>query len=317
MSKNPAHPLHPVHDDGTGGDWKWWECHFVLLNSHILAYTRCLARKVCGLVRSTWGTSQGEDNCGARDRILNTKAVRRACAGQTFPQSRPQISGPFDKLHFLPVESFSDVGGEWVGRVWPGPQPPPPLLPREVLKQWPVQGTIRQRVGELSCAGPRPSLPRPPAHRYSNYAEWACTAGLDNWVMLTKNDHLLIAAHIFARIPTLKARDFVLDWGSGCGTKLRHLAQRHRAHGFGIDLVDTAVRHANAADGTSCFCHTDGSRLQWLPSQAFDHVISFGAFYHLFMNGTQHPHKQVRCPLSGAEWGAGCMPLLSGGGGGG
>ena len=57
----------------------------MLLNPHISAYTRCLAGKVCGLVRSTWGTSQGEDKLGARDKILNTKVARRACAGQTFP----------------------------------------------------------------------------------------------------------------------------------------------------------------------------------------------------------------------------------------
>ena len=53
----------------------------MLLNSHISAYTRCLAEKVCGLERSTWGTSQGEDKLGARgprDKILNTKVARRA-----------------------------------------------------------------------------------------------------------------------------------------------------------------------------------------------------------------------------------------------
>ena len=50
----------------------------MLLNSHISAYTRCLAEKVCGLVRSTWGTSQGEDRLGARDKMLNTKVARRA-----------------------------------------------------------------------------------------------------------------------------------------------------------------------------------------------------------------------------------------------
>ena len=54
----------------------------MLLNSHISAYARCLAGKVCGLVRSTWGTSQGEDRPGARDKIINTKVARRACAGQ-------------------------------------------------------------------------------------------------------------------------------------------------------------------------------------------------------------------------------------------
>ena len=57
----------------------------MLLNSHISAYTKCLAEKVCSLVRSTWGTSQGEDKLGARDKILNTKVARWACAGQTFP----------------------------------------------------------------------------------------------------------------------------------------------------------------------------------------------------------------------------------------
>ena len=25
VSKNVAHPLHPVYDDGKGGGWKWWE----------------------------------------------------------------------------------------------------------------------------------------------------------------------------------------------------------------------------------------------------------------------------------------------------
>ena len=85
VSKNLAPALHPVYDDGKGGGWKWWEWHFVLLNSHISAYTRCLAEKVCGLVRSTWVTSQGEDKLGARDNILNTKVARCARATQTFP----------------------------------------------------------------------------------------------------------------------------------------------------------------------------------------------------------------------------------------
>ena len=25
VSRNLAHPLHPLHDDGKGGGWKWWE----------------------------------------------------------------------------------------------------------------------------------------------------------------------------------------------------------------------------------------------------------------------------------------------------
>ena len=61
----------------------------MLLNSHISAYTRCLAEKVCGLVRSTWGTSQGEDKLGAREKILNTKVARRACAGHAMGKHSP------------------------------------------------------------------------------------------------------------------------------------------------------------------------------------------------------------------------------------
>ena len=47
----------------------------MLLNSHISAYARCLVGKVCSLVRSIWGTPQGEDKLGARDKILNTKVA--------------------------------------------------------------------------------------------------------------------------------------------------------------------------------------------------------------------------------------------------
>ena len=64
----------------------------MLLNSHILAYTRCLAEKVCDLVRSIWGTSLGEDKLGATDKILNTKVARRACVGRApgkHPPSDP------------------------------------------------------------------------------------------------------------------------------------------------------------------------------------------------------------------------------------
>ena len=79
----------------------------MLLNSHILAYTRCLAEKICGLVRSTWGTSQGEGKLGARDKILNTKVARQACAGQTFPQGLQGGGGGGAILGgILPSENF-------------------------------------------------------------------------------------------------------------------------------------------------------------------------------------------------------------------
>ena len=64
--QNLAPLWHPVYDDGKGGGWKWWGCHFVILNSHISAHATCFARKFCSLVRSTWGISLGEDKLGAR-----------------------------------------------------------------------------------------------------------------------------------------------------------------------------------------------------------------------------------------------------------
>ena len=59
----------------------------MLLNSHISVYARCLAEEVCGLVWSTWGTSQGEDKPGAKDMILNTKVACRAYA-PPLPKNR-------------------------------------------------------------------------------------------------------------------------------------------------------------------------------------------------------------------------------------
>ena len=109
VSKNLAHPLHPAYDDGKGGGWKWW--FLLLLNSHISAYARYLARKVCGLVRSTWGTSLGEDKLRARDRILDTKVARWACTGHVPGVRRANIP-PRDTCtcpkHKLPQLQYSN-----------------------------------------------------------------------------------------------------------------------------------------------------------------------------------------------------------------
>ena len=103
VSKHMAHPLHPVYDDGKGGGWKWWELHFVLLKSHISAYVRCLAGKVCGLVRSTGGTSQGEDKLGARDKVLDTKVAHWACPGRAPGEHSPMCV--FMSTAFPPLPS--------------------------------------------------------------------------------------------------------------------------------------------------------------------------------------------------------------------
>ena len=87
--------------------------------SRISAYARCLAGKVCGLVRSTWGTSLGEDKPGARDQILNTKVAHRARAGQTFPprwkdqQLREKIPKGVDGAVDLQTKIYDAVERRW------------------------------------------------------------------------------------------------------------------------------------------------------------------------------------------------------------
>ena len=70
----------------------------MLLNSHISAYARCLAGKVCSLVRSTWGTSQGEDKLGARNRTLNTKVARQT--------NIPPLPRPWHRTLRQPLRTF-------------------------------------------------------------------------------------------------------------------------------------------------------------------------------------------------------------------
>ena len=68
------------------------------------AYATCLVRKVCGVVRSPWGTSLGEDNLGARDRVLNTKVAHRACSGHVPGKHSPLCKVlPLHILHCVPL----------------------------------------------------------------------------------------------------------------------------------------------------------------------------------------------------------------------
>ena len=72
----------------------------MLLNSHISAYARCLAGKVCGLVRSTWGTSRRanipplSERCSAGGIWLGTISVGMR---QPTPDFR---AGPSDAGNF-------------------------------------------------------------------------------------------------------------------------------------------------------------------------------------------------------------------------
>ena len=53
----------------------------------------CFAGQVCGPVRSTWGTSLGEDEIGARAKILNTKVVRWARTDPIVQRKKVEVLG--------------------------------------------------------------------------------------------------------------------------------------------------------------------------------------------------------------------------------
>ena len=101
----------------------------------------CLCNVLCteGL-RSTWGTSLRGDKLGARDRILNTKVVRRACAGSApvahranIPPStlRPPCSVPLFVACTVCVFVRVCVKG---ARLFESRDTPPPLQTSKVIK---------------------------------------------------------------------------------------------------------------------------------------------------------------------------------------
>eukprot|EP01060_Flectonema_neradi_P038876 TRINITY_DN8308_c0_g1_i2.p1 TRINITY_DN8308_c0_g1~~TRINITY_DN8308_c0_g1_i2.p1 ORF type:complete len:369 (+),score=69.25 TRINITY_DN8308_c0_g1_i2:56-1162(+) len=75
----------------------------------------------------------------------------------------------------------------------------------------------------------------------------------------------------------------VLDWGSGCGTKLNYWRMRYGIHGMGLDYTKVTVDYAQnrSRDGLT-FCWADGSKaLKYLPENSFDRVVSHSALYHV------------------------------------
>ena len=90
----------------------------MLLNSHISAYATCFVRKVCGLVRSTWGISLVEEKLGAA-RILNTKVAPWACAGRFVTCLRPP-SPPVRMLTVTlnPAGTLRGSDGNCRGQPW-------------------------------------------------------------------------------------------------------------------------------------------------------------------------------------------------------
>eukprot|EP00906_Rhabdomonas_costata_P028608 RCo040490 len=117
--------------------------------------------------------------------------------------------------------------------------------------------------------------------KYDGYARKSCAKGKDLFAALTSEEHARVAETIF-RAAGVGRGQLVLDWGCGCGTKLRYLEERLGGCGIGIDLSHVAAAFAQAHLNHSKVCSGDGSALPWIPDGAVDHVVSFGSLYHLY-----------------------------------
>ena len=72
------------------------------LNSHISACATCLAEKVCGLVRSTWGISLGEDKLATLQSIdefgVDGEHSWGLCSGDMFSPCTASTSIPWHSV---------------------------------------------------------------------------------------------------------------------------------------------------------------------------------------------------------------------------
>jgi ubiquinone/menaquinone biosynthesis C-methylase UbiE len=102
------------------------------------------------------------------------------------------------------------------------------------------------------------------------------------WNKVRKVDHHQILNNAVA-LAGIQNGAFVLDWGSGCGHKMEFLQKEHGITGVGIDVSNLTVQWA--VENTSPknrFCVADGTRLEFIPTGAFDHGFSFGSIYHVY-----------------------------------
>jgi ubiquinone/menaquinone biosynthesis C-methylase UbiE len=125
------------------------------------------------------------------------------------------------------------------------------------------------------------------AEKYDRRANNCASNGIWNRVRI--EDHHKILHHM-VRLGRVKRGSFVLDWGSGCGHSLQFLSMEYDVHGVGIDVSNKTIAYAREnTTKANLHCVADGSKLQWFPSNTFDHVISFGSIYHVY-NRTMFCH---------------------------
>ena len=118
------------------------------------------------------------------------------------------------------------------------------------------------------------------AQKYDRRAVNCLKHGL--WSSVSKGDHYKIMKGI-ADLIDLKKNDVVFDWGSGCGHKLHWFTKEYNTSGVGVDLSFKTLQYAwENTTKANKYCYGDGSLLDWIPSNTFDSVFSFGAIFHVY-----------------------------------
>lgn len=107
-------------------------------------------------------------------------------------------------------------------------------------------------------------------------------AGDGVWHKITLADHESIL-HRIAQLLEVKSHQILFDWGSGCGHHLAFMTQHYNARGLGIDVSNRTIAYAvENTTKVNRHCVADGTRLEWIPSNFFDHAYSFGSVYHVY-----------------------------------
>jgi ubiquinone/menaquinone biosynthesis C-methylase UbiE len=123
--------------------------------------------------------------------------------------------------------------------------------------------------------------------KYDRRAHNCATNGI--WNRVTIDDHHKIL-HGIARLGRIQPNSFVLDWGSGCGHSIQFLFDEMNVTGVGIDVSILTIAYAKEnTTKANLHCVADGTKLDWIPDNFFDHSYSFGSIYHVY-NRTMFCH---------------------------
>ncbi|RNF26141.1 methyltransferase [Trypanosoma conorhini] len=147
---------------------------------------------------------------------------------------------------------------------WP---PCPPYDPSFELRRIPLEHLPRKKSTSV-------------AQKYDRRAHGCHKDGI--WHRVSLKDHEAIL-RVIAGLLNVKKDDRLLDWGSGCGHHLQFMHDFYSAVGMGIDLSNKTTEYAQAmTTKRNRYCVADGTRMEWLPSNFFDHAFSFGSIYHVY-----------------------------------